>query len=225
VTQFFKRCPVILSNFSPVFKGMGIVTGVVAAGVILGFLGHPPPGVVTSAIREASAKPAKQTEPAGRLANPQKPASTQKPTGATTTPVIAQFDWEDDVNSILSSDDKADAKSDQLVALFPTLPEEGQIEAAQSLFYMLSDHEFAAFEQYLANASLSAPVLNLLMTGALNRPDKVKLPILLDVARNDANPKAGDARELLRGFLGADYGTDWAQWRSGIEKHLAQNQE
>jgi hypothetical protein len=213
-----------LSKFSPVFKGMGIVTSVVAVGVILGFLGHPPPGAMQST-RETPAKQAKQTEPAGRLANPQKLASTQKPTDATTTPVIAQFDWEDEVNSILSSDDKADAKADQLVALFPTLPEEGQIEAAQELFYMLSDHEFAAFEQYLANASLSAPVLNLLMTGALNRPDNVKLPILLEVARNDANPKAADARELLRGFLGTDYGTDWAQWKSGIEKHLGQNPE
>jgi hypothetical protein len=51
----------------------------------------------------------------------------------------------------------------------------------------------------------------------------VKLPALLGVARDPQNPKAGEAKDILRLFLEEDYGADWAAWQSKVDQWLRDN--
>jgi len=55
---------------------------------------------------------------------------------------------------------------------------------------------------------LPETVLDVLMADALNRPNGVKLPLLLEVAQNPDNAKAGEAKDLLELYLDGDYGSD-----------------
>jgi hypothetical protein len=57
----------------------------------------------------------------------------------------------------------------------------------------------------------------------LNRPNKLKLPVLVEVARDPANPKAGEAKDLLELYLEEDYGADWNIWVQKVEQWLKDN--
>jgi hypothetical protein len=110
-----------------------------------------------------------------------------------------------------------------MLEMFPRLPEAGQVEVAQHLSNLLPDQDYPALSQYLTNAATAEPVLEVLMGGLLNRPNGLKLPLLLDIAREPQNPKAKEAHELLALFLEADYGQDWAQWQAKIQQWLQDN--
>jgi hypothetical protein len=58
------------------------------------------------------------------------------------------------------------------------------------------------------------------MTGLLNRPDNIKLPYLLEVARDEQNPKASEAQGLLESILDKNYEKDWDQWAAEIDQWL-----
>jgi hypothetical protein len=61
------------------------------------------------------------------------------------------------------------------------------------------------------------------MADALNRPNSLKLPALLEVARTPQHPKAGDAKEVLGFFLETDYGDDWPKWQDKVQAWLKDN--
>ena len=61
------------------------------------------------------------------------------------------------------------------------------------------------------------------MSDALNRPNSLKLPTLLEVARTTQHPKAGDAKEMLGFFLDTDYGDDWPKWQEKLAEWLKEN--
>ena len=82
----------------------------------------------------------------------------------------------------------------------------------------------AAFVRaYLTNASLPAAVLDILLGDVLNRPNSLKLPALLDVARTPQHPKAGEAKDFLELFLEEDYASDWDKWQAKMEEWLKAN--
>jgi hypothetical protein len=66
-------------------------------------------------------------------------------------------------------------------------------------------------------------VLDFLLDDVLNRPNSLKLPALLDVARNAQHPKAAEAKNFLTLFIEEDYGSDWDKWQTGIEAWLKAN--
>jgi len=70
---------------------------------------------------------------------------------------------------------------------------------------------------------MSEAVLDVLLADALNRPNSLKLPLLLEVARQPDHPKAGEAKDLLELFLEEDHGKDWGQWQAKLEQWLKDN--
>jgi len=76
---------------------------------------------------------------------------------------------------------------------------------------------------YLTNADLPENVLDVLLDDALNRPNSLKLPALLDIARNEQNPEAAQAKDFLELFLDEDYGTNWDQWQASMDQWLKEN--
>jgi len=131
--------------------------------------------------------------------------------------------WEEKVDQILSSDSKTSDKAKQMLEMFPRLPEAGQVEVAKHLSNLLPNEDYAPMGKFLANPQLAADVLDTLMADALNRPNGLKLPALLEVARTPQHPKAGDAKEMLGFFLDTDYGDDWPKWQEKLAEWLKEN--
>jgi hypothetical protein len=132
-------------------------------------------------------------------------------------------EWEQRLDDILGANDEEAQKATKLLEMFPLLPEDGQVEVAQHLSNLLPDDRYPALSQTFTNATTPEAVLEVLMTDVLNRPNGIKLPTLLQVARTPDHPKAGEAREVLEVFVDEDYGTDWAKWEKATQDWLKEN--
>jgi hypothetical protein len=208
--------------------GLGAVAGVVIVGLMLvrsggkGPVDTPPPappdqGSQTPATPEPpSAR--KQTE---RRQPPVGTSETPAPVPAAASNLITN--WDDKVDEILGAEGEPEAKAKQMLGMFPSLPEEGQVEVAKHLSNLTPDEDYASLAQLLANPKLPEEVLDTLMSDALNRPNSLKLPALLDVVRATQHPKAADAKEVLEFFLEGDYGDDWPKWQEKIQEWLKEN--
>jgi hypothetical protein len=128
------------------------------------------------------------------------------------------------VDNILGPEGDDAQKVKQLLAMFPRLPEDGQTEVAEHLSNLTTDEDFAStLGRYLTNSTLPESVLDVLLSDLLNRPNSIKLPLLVDVARDSQNPKAGEAKDLLELFLEEDYGTDWTTWQTKVDQWVKDN--
>ncbi len=216
-----------MSKFATVLKVAGVVAGVVVVGILLGWWSSR--GTAPKPVQ-----PVASTEPPSPVA-PQPVSVPPRPipehvTGETPTPVAAVTastnlitDWEDRLDQILGPPGDESDKAKQLLAMFPRLPEQGQVEVAHHLSNLTADADYAPLGQYLTNLTVSASVRDVLMQDLLNRPNSLKLPLLLEIARQDQNPEAGQARELLELYLEDNYGNDWAKWQEKLQQWLQDN--
>lgn len=211
--------------------GIGILAGIVGAGILVGWWGSrekPVPQtrrpLETQTIMPAPQNPslAKMNEPAspvetvaGRTSTP--PVTNTSPAVATTNLVA---EWEDKLDDILGSEQDDTNKVKQLFEMFPRLPEEGQAEVAQHLSNLVPDDNYTPLGQLLQNAKLPESVLDVLISDLLNRPNSVKLPELLLVAQNPDHPKADEAKDLIELYLDED---DPAKWPQKMQEWLKEN--
>ncbi len=147
--------------------------------------------------------------------------SDPPPDSSASTPEMA--DWSAKVDNILTSDVSESDKARQLLDMFPNLPEAGQVDVANHISNLLANEDYARAAGILTNASTSPEVLDVFLRDALNRPNSLKLPVLLEVARNPQHPKAGEAKETLVLFLDEDDGEDWAKWQAKMDEWLKAN--
>jgi hypothetical protein len=131
--------------------------------------------------------------------------------------------WQDQIGDILASDSDISNKCNDLLNLFPHMPEAGQIEAAHHLSNLTSDDNYAPLAKILIDPTTSSNVDDVLMLDVINRPGTVKLPTLLEIARNPDHPEAAEARSKLAMYLEDDYGTDWYLWQNKINDYLTNN--
>ncbi len=223
-----------MNKSSGFIKLTGLLFIVILLGALIGIMatrraGEVPPPVVPVENPEPLVK---TTPPVNRTNSPvAKPlvttASTQ-PTNSTIASVTATNtlpDWEDRLDDILGNDDEDKVKTAKLLELLPRMPEEGQEETARHLANLVEDADYAPLGKILTNATFPESVLDVLLQDALNRPNELKMPLLLDVAKEPGHPKAEEAKDLLELFLDEDYGTDWAKWQSEMQKWLRDNPE
>src|SRR5882724_1401535 len=142
---------------------------------------------------------------------------------AATNTVITETNWEEKIDDIVGSDEPDTNKVKQLFALFPRLPEDGQEEAAQHLSNLVDDDNYSQLGDLLKNDKLPDGVLDELLADVLNRPNGLKLPLLLDVASDASHAKHDEAKDLLELYLGEDYGTDWNTWGQHMTNWMQQN--
>jgi hypothetical protein len=171
------------------------------------------------------------TEPAPQNFHPEvQPAVTSPPVIVQPTNVLAatntsgsDTNWEEKIDDIVGSDDPDTNKVQKLFALFPKLPPASQEEVAQHLSNLVDDEDYAPLGEMLKNDKLPEGVLDELLADVLNRPNNLKLPLLLDIASDSNHAKRDEAKDLLELYLGEDYGTDWNSWGQHMTNWMQQN--
>lgn len=225
-----------MNNAAKLIKVIGLLVVVVGAGILFGWLGSRRPGANPPIPSQPEGTPAASAPGVANSAPPHILTPTNRtrpraprPTSSTNTLAAALAsgtiitNWEDHIDEILGSDAEDPVKARQMLQIFPRLPEDGQVEVAQHLSNLTPDEDYAGLAQYATNTALPESVLEVLLDDVLNRPNSVKLPLLLEIARNDQHAKATDARELLELFLEEDYGQDWAKWQAKMQEWLQEN--
>lgn len=221
-----------------VLIGAGVGAVIVGIGLGIGWLGSGSSESPVAHLPEDATELSAEWQPVVRPPSNSSPVIFQHPVKPTTAfsnppPAISAVvapptnapstNWEETVDDILASDGDDTNKVNQLLEMFPTLPEEGQVEVAQHLSNLVDDANYAPLAELLKNAKLPEDVLDVLMGDVLNRPNATKLPLLLDVARTPDHAKAEEAKDLLELYLDENYGTDWAKWQEKTKAWLKQN--
>lgn len=124
------------------------------------------------------------------------------------------------MGEVLSSTASSSAKAQALLTLFPQLPATAQPAAAHHIVNLLPDAAYGAFATHLTNANASAEVRTIIYTDLLQRPNGIKLPWLLAVARSPGGSQAGEAARLLQATLREDHGANWNVWSERIRLWL-----
>jgi hypothetical protein len=127
------------------------------------------------------------------------------------------------VGEVLASTANSSAKAQALVALFPQLPAATQPAAAHHIVNLLPDTDYASFATNLTNANASAEVRAIIYADLLHRPNGIKLPWLLAVARSPEVNQAGEAAALLQATMREDHGANWNVWSERIREWLQAN--
>jgi hypothetical protein len=219
-----------MSKFATVLKTAGVIAGVILVGVLVGWWGSrsrgpgpaapvPAPKPV-EAVEHTNVPKPPVTAVATRVLDAPK-ETTQPPVPNLSANIITN--WEDRLDQVLGSEGEDSAKAKELLDIFPRLPPAGQEEVAQHISNLTADKDYAPLGQYLTNYTLPGPVLDVLMQDLLNRPNSVKLPLLLDVAREPQHPGSSEAKDLLELYLEDNYGNDWNKWQEKLQQWLKDN--
>jgi hypothetical protein len=120
------------------------------------------------------------------------------------------------MSEVLSSRASSSAKAQALVTVFPQLPADAQSDAVRHIVNLLPDNAYPSFATQLTNANISAAVRSVIYADLLQRPNALKLPWLLAMARSPGVGQATGAAALLQATLREDHGTNWDAWLERI---------
>jgi hypothetical protein len=220
---------------SPALKKIGLATALVlGCGGLIGWLASRPntktvaTAVETEPADVVTAPALKTSDKATRLSPTVKQSSRPAPSSRRTHALAGaepSGEWEKKVDEILLSEIENDQKSEKLFGLMTNATEEVQVEVVQHALNFVVDSKYQTAAQILTNAQTPESVLNLVFADLLNRNDKLKLPTLVDLARDTRHPLRGEARELLELYVQHDYGTNWEQWGQAVQGWLKENAE
>ena len=151
---------------------------------------------------------------------PEPRESAAAPAEPTDEPAEPLKEWEIKIDQVLRANADESQTAQMLIGMLPTLPADGQAEAAQHISNLILDPEYARIAPMVKNPNLSEDVLDVFVTDLMNREDAVKLPILLDIAKIPNHPHHEEAVSDLEIFLDEDYGQDWTKWETAMKAYL-----
>jgi len=196
------------------------IAAVVVVGAVVAFaLLQKPPTPPPTPLALATPTPAETPFPAPGNVPPvaaNSPAAPAAPQVPNTVPPA----WENTIDGILRSNVSESQMAQMLINILPTLPEDGQIEAANHISNLLPDSDYGSVRPLLLNSNLPESVLSVFFTDLMNRNDPTKLNAFLDIAQISNHPFQAEALSDLQIYVGQDYGTNWAQWRTAVDQYL-----
>lgn len=128
--------------------------------------------------------------------------------------------WERKIDAALRSQGEHSAIALGLLSEVNSMPAEGQTAAAQHIVNLIADKDYLQVLPYIKNARLDHGFQEIIVAESLNRPDPIKLPVLLAAARAPGHPMAETAVSVLTVLLDVNHGTDWAKWEQSIKQSL-----
>ena len=156
--------------------------------------------VATAAVR------ANSTAPQPEIAKP-------KPTG----------EWKAKMDAILNSSASSETKLQQMRELLAKLPEAEAEETVHALASSVKNESFAFLKPLVVDPAMPEAVRDEFMVDLMNRPNSIKIPLFLEIARNPDHPDHENAFDSLEAFTGMKYGADWNGWEKGIQQWLLEN--
>lgn len=132
---------------------------------------------------------------------------------------------EEKIDEILGGDLDEDKKAEEMLKYYPKLSPAAQSDVIGHILNLASDEGFAPVGKILVNPKTPEDVADQIMNDLGNRPGSVRMPLLLQVARDKNNPKAAEAKELLEVYIEPDVelGDDWDKWEAATKKYLEEN--
>lgn len=153
---------------------------------------------------------------------PVAPPSTVAHQSSTTPVPSASLEMKIDELLLAENIDET-TKATRLLEMLPALPESLQEETAQHICNLMPDEAYGALGPLLTNGVAPEAVLDIVMADLLSRPNALKLPLLLNMARADQHPRSEEARSVLELHLEKDFGTDWTAWETSLQAWLKEN--
>ena len=197
-----------------------VVIGIVIAA--LSFLNTKPP--VRPPQAAALPPPAPAAEPPRE--RPRRDLPAPAPPEKTTTAVAPKppppplAPWEYKIDEVLRSNADESQTAQILINMLPSLPPDGQAEAAQHISNLLLDKDYNKVLPLVKNPNLSEEVLDVFVTDLMNRDDSTKLPTLLEIAKIANHPHREEALTDLEIFLDEDFSDDPVALQRGVQKYL-----
>lgn len=200
-----------------------VVVLVVVVGVIRFLQSQGPVPVAMTDATPVPSQVSSSTGDGALLSTPEPPrAAFDRPVrnSVAPPPPRALTDWERKIDEVLTSGNGETETAQMLINLLPTMPPEGQAEAAQHITNLILDKDYGRVMPMLRNPSLAQEVHDVLVTDLMNREDPVKLPALLEVAKIPNHPYHDEAMTDLQIFLDQDNGSNWSKWDSAVREYL-----
>ena len=191
---------------------------VIVGGIVAFALLQPAPPLAAPPVAVATPTPAETPLPLPTAAQEMAEASSPTPAPAAASGAVPA--WENSIDSILRSNVSEAQMAQMLINILPTLPEDGQIEAANHISNLLPDSDYNTVRPLLLNTSLPESVLSVFFTDLMNRDDSTKLNAFLDIAQLSNHPFQAEAMSDLQIYVGDNYGTDWPKWKDAVAQYL-----
>jgi hypothetical protein len=209
----------------------------IAFGALLLLLGFavwyilkPDPSAPSTAARNAALDPTASTSGSelGQPTADQGPASAKNAPKTLSRPMSLSPErsdegipvWERKIDAALRSQGEHSAIALGLLSEVNSMPPEGQTAAAQHIVNLIADKDYLQVIPYIKNNRLDDGFQEIIVAESLNRPDTIKLPVLLAAARAPGHPMAETAVSILTGLLDANHGTDWGKWEQSVKQSL-----
>lgn len=129
--------------------------------------------------------------------------------------------WEEVINKILESDEENQRVATHLLGLLPTLPPDGQVEAVQHMVNLTDDESYQNAAAVLLNPATAEDVAEVIYSDVLNRPNTVKLPVMVSILRTPGHRKRDDSLSTLQILFGEDLGDNPEAWNAAVQNYLA----
>lgn len=189
------------------------------------------PATVTSSTTPATTSPASPSYSANNTIPSVTPNGNNKAStpnivvGQTPAATVSEDlePWEKDLDAALDDNLSDEQSVGKILALYPTFPEDGKIEAVEYLVDLVEDKDYSKIEPLLYDTKAPEEVLDTLMDDLYGREEYVQLPAMLKIMQNPSSPLYQDAKENLADYLEEDYGNDMAKWDAGVKKYLQEN--
>lgn len=193
-----------MKAFYLVLKGLGVTTGILSAGVLIGWLVIR--GTYEAKPEHTLAKPSIAASPRASTEDlfQTEADESMNVSPAWASPVLAErtrpLNTEDQFEQILSSETTDLDKAHQLLDLLPQLPSETQADAALLACDLVPESNSDVLGQYFANTAISEPARQAIVISLLQRPGSVP-GWLKDFAAGRQAPASADLQMIVSTVL------------------------
>jgi hypothetical protein len=132
-------------------------------------------------------------------------------------------EWKAKMDAILNSSLSPETKLQQMKEMLSKLSEADAEEAVHALASNVKNESFSFLKPLVVDPTMPEAVRDEFMVDLMNRPNSIKIPLFLEIARNPDHPDHESAFDTLEAFTGMKYGADWNGWEKGIEQWLKEN--
>jgi hypothetical protein len=155
------------------------------------------------------------------------PGWQEKPAPQMPSPAdeVVEAPWQQFIQGILMNDGEPALLSGRLAEALPGMPVEGQLEAAQHMVNLLGDEDYSVAANVYFNSAMPEQVRRLVFEDFMNRPNAVKLPLLVKTLRDYAHPMRVESFENLQVFIGRDEGEDPSRWELAVRQALEEERK